>query len=484
MRRTLEDVIQELGSLIKVNDLDRPIGKSEQGIHSPMLAIPSDSKIIFDQASSPPGAIELMFMKYPDHVVLEENRSATDAAYITCPKEEVEKWTMEMSRYGIKALAIEIGDHDIRANYGAEGYGQTGVQIPPQETINNSMLDKKEKIGTGVANDYRKKAMIGGDVLFKVNIKGRAMLTPDIPLHMSLKVFDAKQKMDLDEIKKKVHELEICRPDPKKLKFHTKIHYSKASDTEYFMLMVDGCPPSYKKFYDEMDGVQYDTYFMHVTIDKPLYDQINKEGLAPEDVYFENLSVEKGAGNTIYEFEDLDLAKSFKTKAAGAMIAASSMISQPTAPKAMEMKAPVAASAYDSGRMLRSIASVESSSGKNTNHAPLASGESAYGKYGLTPDVIRETIHLQPKLKAKYEKATMLHGPELHKYMNDNPGLEDSIAQSHLKRLEKHFGQDPQKIGFSWNQGIRGTYKAMKNKQDIKIHPYVQKITTNYQGAH
>jgi hypothetical protein len=470
-------------------DFDKPImpakkmAKSEQGIYSPVMQIPSDAKIVLDQANSPPGAIELMFMKYPDHVIIEKDKDATDACYIVCHKEEVEKWSMEMANYGIQALGIEIDDHDHRANPGAEGEGQMGFQRSPEGTINNQMLEKKEKIGTGVPNEYRKKAKTGGDVLFKVHIKGRDHLTKDIPLHMSLKVFDEKQKMDLEDIKAKVKELGVKKPDPSKLKFRTKIHYSEASDTDYFMLMVDGCDASYKKFYDSMDGVQYNTYFMHVTIDKQLYDEINKDGLEPHEIKFDNLSVEKGAGNTIYEFEDNSLEKSFKAKAAGAMIAASSMISQPSAPKAVDMKPPVMAAqkpAYNPDHMLKTIASVESSSGKNTQHDRLKSGEQAYGKYALTPNVIRETINLHPELRNKYKKATILRGEQLQHYMKDNPTLEDSVARQHLKRLEKHFGQDPQKIGYAWLEGIRGTYKAQQRKQDISKHWHVLKINDAY----
>lgn len=449
--------------------------------YAPQLAIPSDSKIVLDQASSPPGAIELMQMKFPDHVMIEKDQSIS-SAYITCHKEEIERWVREMSQYGVKALAIEIDDHDHRSSPGAEGEGQMGFQRSPEGTINNQMLEKQEKMGTGVNNEYRKKAMVGGDVLFKVNIKGRDHLTKDIPLHMSLKVFDEKQKMDIEEIKAKVKELGIKKPDTSKIKFRTKIHHSDYSDADYFMLMVDGCDDSYKKFYDAMDGVQYKTYFMHVTIDKPLYDQINEEGLKPEEIIFENLSVEKGAGNTIYEFGDDSIEKSFKTKAAGAMMAASSLISQPSAPKAMDIKTPpaVTAPAYSPDRMLKTIASVESSGGQNTNHKRLKSGDQAYGKYALTPNIIRETIHLHPELKHKHEKAMILRGQQLNNYMRDNPGLEDAIAKQHLKRLEKHFGQNPQKIGYAWLEGIRGTYKAQQNKQDISKHWHVMKISNAY----
>lgn len=363
--------------------------------------------------------------------------------------------------------------------------------------------EKSEPIGTGVDNNYRKKAKTGGDVLWKVKIKGRIHLTEDIPLHMSLKVFDEKQEINLDEIKAKVKEFDIKTPDPKKLKFSTKIHHSDQSDADYFMLMVDGCDPSYKKFYDSIKGVEYKTYFMHVTIDKPLYDAINEEGLDPDEIEFCCLSVEKGAGNTIYEFENEELEKSLKHKVAGAMVAASTLLGSPASPKAPDIKAPPKVSAtqapmaqaprapasivkepaYSSKRMLSTISNVESSGGKQQNHKPLGGmhhGESAYGKYALMPNTIRDTIKMNPDLRAKYKKATMLQGKDLHRFMQDNPGLEDTIAQRHLKRLEHHFGPHPSQIGFAWLEGIRGTYKAKKAHQDIESHWHVKKIKNAY----
>jgi len=492
MRRTLEDSIQELSDIVESGSA--PSGSAGDTVinndtYNPVMEIPSDCKIILDQSSSPPGAVELFAMKYPDHVIIQKSREFIDSAYVVCHKEEQDKWAKELAAYGIKVLKVETGDRDMRSNPGAEGEGQSGVQRSPEQTINNQLIEpdiaKREKIGTGVCNEYRKKAKSGGDVLFKVTIKGRKFLTDDIPLHMSLKVFDEKQKMDIEDIKAKVKRLGITKPDPHALRFHTKIHHSDYSDADYFMLMIDGCPPEYKKFYDTIDGVQYKEYFTHVTIDKPLYDQIKKEGLSPDEVHFDNLSVEKGAGNTIYEFTE-DMEKSFKTKAAGAMIAASSLIGQPAAPQSVDaapkvMQAPAfKAPTYSPEHMLRTIASVESSGGKNTHHKRLHSGEQAYGKYALTPNIIRETISLHPELKHKYQKATILRGPQLQNFMRDNPGLEDTIAKQHLKRLEKHFGNDPQKIGYAWLEGIRGTYKAQHDKQDISKHWHVIKINNAY----
>lgn len=138
------------------------------------------------------------------------------------------------------------------------------------------------------------------------------------------------------------------------------------------------------------------------------------------------------------------------------------------------------APAYDHGKMMRALASVESSGGKNMNHKPLANGDVAYGKYALLPGTIKDTIKGHKDLKTKYGKALALTGQALHNYMRDNKGLEDTLADRHLSHIEHNFKGNPEHIGFAWNQGITGTKRALHNKQDISSHPYSKKIKEAY----
>lgn len=147
-------------------------------------------------------------------------------------------------------------------------------------------------------------------------------------------------------------------------------------------------------------------------------------------------------------------------------------IQQPTAP------------AYDHHKMLNTISQVESSGGKNTNHAigggPIHGNERAFGKYGLMPETIREVIKGNKDLKARYSKALALKGDVFNKYMADNKGLEDQIADRHLAHLEKHFGKDPDTLGYAWLEGIHGTHNAKDKGVDIKNHWHVRKIREAY----
>jgi hypothetical protein len=160
-------------------------------------------------------------------------------------------------------------------------------------------------IGEGVHNVYKERAKKGGDILWHVTIKGQKELTEGIPLHMSLKVFEDKNEMDIENLKSKVKEFKIKTPDPKKLRFKTTIFTSEKDGKKYYMLIVSGTDKAYEDFYDSLRhcGTVYKKFMMHITIDKGLYDKINEEGLKPKEIQFMPLSIEYGAGNAVYEFK-------------------------------------------------------------------------------------------------------------------------------------------------------------------------------------
>jgi hypothetical protein len=135
---------------------------------------------------------------------------------------------------------------------------------------------------------------------------------------------------------------------------------------------------------------------------------------------------------------------------------------------------------YSREKMLNAISQVESSGGKNTHHKPTSMG-TAYGRFAEMPDVIHDTIRLNPDLKRKHGKALRLQGDNLNRYMQDNKGLEDLIAQKHLERLEHHFGHNPEAIAYAYNHGIIGTNRALKARQNISNHPYVKKFKQYYE---
>jgi hypothetical protein len=184
-----------------------------------------------------------------------------------------------------------------------------------------------------------------------------------------------------------------------------------------------------------------------------------------------------------------DISSKIKNGVTGLAIAAAALSpmnshqDQQPEPPAITQEAPAPVNKRKE-RILSSIMDVESSNGKNTKHKsmPLASlhrGESAYGNYGLMPLIIRETIKKNPSLKA-HAAAQNLTGDKMHEYMNKNPGLEKQIAEAHYDRLAKQFGDNPQKIGYAWLNGVAGTHKAIKENRPLDKHFYVKRILKAY----
>jgi hypothetical protein len=132
-----------------------------------------------------------------------------------------------------------------------------------------------------------------------------------------------------------------------------------------------------------------------------------------------------------------------------------------------------------SDKMLRAIAQVESSGGKNVSHQPLSEdsihqGTRAIGKFGLTPVLIQETVNLNKDLGKKYPhiKNASIHEVEGHM----SPEIEKEIAKTHLQRLRTHFGDNPAAIGMAWLNGITGTKRAISQGKNLEDHWHVKKI--------
>lgn len=182
--------------------------------------------------------------------------------------------------------------------------------------------------------------------------------------------------------------------------------------------------------------------------------------------------------------------KSFANAAAGLATAASLATAQPAQAGRMDVDGQSQATernyqpsepGYSKDHILRSIAMVESSGGKNTKHERLPQnsihqGERAYGSYGLTPLLIRETAKLHKDIGQKHPELSKLRGDDLHAYMKKNPNLEQDLASRHYDRLAQHFGHDPNKIAYAWLNGITGTKKAINKNFNIQNHWHVKKI--------
>lgn len=189
-------------------------------------------------------------------------------------------------------------------------------------------------------------------------------------------------------------------------------------------------------------------------------------------------------GEDRYFANDLEKAKIKEWLAAPAAVASMAFPSpvshQPVQRPAIQQSA---AKAPDfSEKMLNAIAQVESSGGKRTNHETLSAdgihqGTSAFGKYGLTPVLVKETLKMNPDLARKYPDLHSADVQSVNTHMAKHPEAQEDIARAHLGRLRQHFGDNPEHIGYGWLNGITGTKNALKAGKNIGQHWHAKKVS-------
>jgi hypothetical protein len=345
---------------------------------------------------------------------------------------------------------------------------------------------------------YKKMAEQGIMVGFPAKVAGNSH-RPDngIPYHSTVKFFNP-EKDTPDAIHSVANKLKLTPPDPKQTKIEPGMFKDRMGNDVYVLKLHGPHAEEIKGHNAKFSHMGYPAnyeYQPHVSVDKQTWDKIvaSKAQTAHEaGIEFGPAQLRQGH-NVLQTYPHLHAvpggqpegsAQSSVLRRIGTAAAMAGAIAAAT-PTQQAASVP-GGPQYSRQKMLNTIAQVESSGGKFANHRSLGGlhgGEKAYGKYGLTPAVIRETIKMHGDLRSKYNKATKLDGDDLHHYMQDNPGLEDAIAQKHLQRLEHHFGQDPAKLGYAWLSGISGTYKANKENKNLNDHWHVKKIKNAYSGG-
>ena len=123
---------------------------------------------------------------------------------------------------------------------------------------------------------------------------------------------------------------------------------------------------------------------------------------------------------------------------------------------------------WDKQKTLKAIAQQESSGGKNTNHALIEQGTEkgtyAHGCYGLTDNLIRETIKNSPRLSEKHAVVVDMDNEHIDEYLENNPDLEHDIAGRYHDRISKELGTThPSAVYIGWLHGIEGAKKYLQN---------------------
>lgn len=400
--------------------------------------------------------------------------------------------------------------------HGFKEYKREANWTPGKADVVYMKLHKSEKLYQHIylhknsdALTYKKFADNGMDLMYPVSVHGKTHRPDiDVPYHTSIKVFNPDKDAP-HEMHRKSSQLKLSAPDAKEVEIEPSTLKGRAGNTMHVLKLhgkhADAIKEHHKHFVGHGHSENYD-FHPHVTVDEESWHKIKNSGAKTAHeagIKFHDAELHhknKVIGQYGKKPEKLAASEKFDSiekgaiKNIGAIVGLAGALNTATPPKTDATplpKAPTATAApsalkgteYSRKKMLNTISQVESNGGKNENHKELGGmhhGESAFGKYGLTPVVIRETIHMNPDLNRKYRKATKLQGDDLHRFMEDNPGLEDAVADKHLARLEHHFGQDPSRIGYAWLEGISGTYKAQKDKKDIGQHWHVKKINQVY----
>lgn len=341
---------------------------------------------------------------------------------------------------------------------------------------------------------YKRFAEQGMDLMFPVSIRGRSH-RPDIniPYHNTIKLFDTTKDKP-EHVHAVASQLQLHPPNPKEVHIEPTTLKGRQGNIMHVIKLHGADAETIKAHHGKFGHLGYKEnyqYSPHITVDKATWDQIveSKAKTAHEaginfhhaELHHKDKVVNKYSPKEDHK-DKLAASEDMKKGALANIGVAAAMGLGLLATNTSEATHPHKSN-YSSQHMLRAIASVESSGGKNVNHAagggPIHGAEHAYGKYGLMPQTIRETISMNHDLKS-HKKAAMLRGQDLHNYMKDNPGLEDMVAEKHLKRLEHHFGNNPSDLGYAWLQGIKGTYAAKKKKEDTSNHWHAKKVSEAY----
>lgn len=359
---------------------------------------------------------------------------------------------------------------------------------------------------------YKKLAEKGIMIGHSVTINGQSHRSDiDMPYHATVKLFDP-EKDHMTAIHDVARGVKFTPPNPEHTRIEPSMFQDRFGNDVYVIKLhgehANGIKENNAKFSHMGFPAKYE-FTPHISVDKNTWDQIVASGAKTAKeagIEFGHAQLKQGhnvvttyrhgstahlpvAGKKLAASEKMEgepLEKGIKQIATAATMAATlglAVPNQTASPSVQHTQIEQRQGGYTRDKMLRTIASVESSGGKFMHHRQLGGiheGESAYGKYGLTPVIIRETVKLNPDLKQKHGKALALEGDDLKHYMQDNPGLEEHIADKHLARLEHHFGKDPAKLGYAWLQGIKGTYKASKEPNKIDEHWHVAKIKNAY----
>lgn len=136
---------------------------------------------------------------------------------------------------------------------------------------------------------------------------------------------------------------------------------------------------------------------------------------------------------------------------------------------------------------LNTIAMIESSGGKNFDHAQIQSGmhqgHKAAGTYGLMPNTVYDVLNQMRKeapLEYEMQQLKEFNPREVKAAIERNPEIERKLAEKLATHVLDKQGGDEEKAAYSWFQGHNLSPESIDN-QNYAQHDYVQKYK-KYKG--
>jgi hypothetical protein len=347
-------------------------------------------------------------------------------------------------------------------------------------------------------------AATGLALMYPASVMGRHLKSDGTPHHVTVKFFD-RPDVTPDRAHEFADQQDLRALNPHQILVEPKKFKTRFGGTVHVLALrgpgIDHVKTANTNGSDLGQPTHYD-FQPHITVDSDVFDHV--AGMGP-NLKASDLGIKFGAAElrhgprtlNSYDNKPSGIAKSEATSdlqkgnfSRHAAVAAGLMglLGSPQVTSTAQAKTPISSQSQhaDKGKALRAIASVESSGGKNTHHEALTGkmhgGESAYGRYGLTPVIIRETIKKHPDLRQKYGGAADMRGKEIQDFMAANPKLEDTIASRHYDRLSKVLGGNLNHISMAWLNGIAGTMRFIKTGGDTSKHWHVKKVQNAYKA--
>lgn len=135
---------------------------------------------------------------------------------------------------------------------------------------------------------------------------------------------------------------------------------------------------------------------------------------------------------------------------------------------------------------LKRIAQIESSGGKNVNHALITNpnsvqyGSHAIGTYGLMPNTIKEIATramYQGDKDKRLQNLQDMDEDEIRNTLMQDHGLEHDLASKLAQHVISNNNGDLDRAAYAWNQGSNLTPDRI-TQDKLERSPYVQKYRT------